>query len=721
MNEKNLNEKLIAVFKENDIPLQINEISVLTGISSESAEFAALKKALKNLEEQGIIVKKRKRRYILNGFDSDRNFTGILKIQEDRMYVETNSYLKKITVKRKSLNTALNGDSVEVRVIDLKKNKKARGEVVRIIKRAERAIRGVIESDGEFSFLVPYDKSYYVDFLVHSDKLRGAVNGDEVTARFIHWDDPLKSPVAEVVSIVGKAGKGGKHYDVAAEYDSVAEEFLLPREFPPDVTAEVEAIPKKVTAAMIKGRMDLREKLIVTIDPEDARDFDDALSLDILPNGNFNLGVHIADVSHYVPEGSAVDSDASWRGTSVYMVDRVVPMLPEVLSNEICSLQPGRVRLTMSVFMEFTPSGALKKYEIGESVIKSKRRYNYNEVLKIINGAPDKNSELLLSLHKLARTLRSRRFVKGGVNFDSFEVKFVLDENKIPVEGVVKTTTYATSLVEECMLAANKVVAGHIGKLAKENKVSGKLPFIYRIHDIPDIGKLNDVMEFLRILAGGRKLKTFGSKELNEYIAAFDDKPQKYIVNQLMLRTMAKAEYSCNNIGHYGLGFDEYTHFTSPIRRYPDLIVHRMIKEYSNGSVSRKRIRFLEEKLDDLALHSTGRERLAMEAERASVKLAQTLYARKFLGQKFNGTISGVTSFGLFILIDGLFAEGLIHMKDLNDDYYVFDEKKYCLVGRRNKRMFSMGKRLYVQIVDVNVSKRRIDLKLLSDKEDKGK
>lgn len=719
MNTKDLTDKLISLFTENDIPLQINDISRLIGISSESDEYPNLKKALKNLIDQGIVIKRRKRKYILNTYNFDNTFTGLLKFDRERIFIDTDTYLKKVFIKRKHLNTAFSGDLVEVRVKDIRKNGKGHAEVLKIIKRADRLLRGVIDSDGEFSFFVPEDKSYYVDFLVHSDKLKGAIHGDIVNARFVHWDDPLKSPVAEVVSIVGKADSAIPSYDVFHEYDSIVNEFMLPWEFSPEVTAELAGVPLKVTPSMINNRLDLREKLVITIDPEDAKDFDDALSLDILPNGNYYLGVHIADVSHYVTEGTETDSEAGWRGTSVYLTDRVVPMLPELISNDICSLKPGRVRLTMTAFMEFTPAGALKNYEIRESVIKSKRRYNYNEVHKIIEGTPDKNSALILKLNELARTLRQRRFTKGGVDFESLEIKFILDENKIPTDAVIKTSNPATSLVEECMLAANKVVARHIKKLSAGQKSPKSLPYLYRVHDNPDAGKLHDVMEFLRGLSGGKRINTFTSKELNEYIRTFDGKPQKQIVHQMLLRTMAKAEYSDKNIGHYGLGFDEYTHFTSPIRRYPDLIIHRLIKEYSGAKLPKKRMKLLETKIEDIAVHSTGRERLAMEAERASIKLSQTLYARKFLGQKFNGTVSGVTNFGIFVLLDGIMTEGLVHMRDLSGDYYVFDEKKYCLIGRRSHRMFSLGKRIRVQITDVNIKKRNVDLKLLSDKESK--
>lgn len=721
MNNKEITDKLISIFRDNDIPLQINEISRLAGISSESPQFGNLKKCLNTLIEQGIVVKKKKRKYLLKDYSYESTLSGILKFEHDRIYVDTDSYLKRVYIKRKHLRTAFNRDSVEIRVTDVKKNGKAHAEVIRIVKRADRKIKGIIDSDGEFSFLVPEDKTYYVDFLIHNDKLKGAIHGDLVEAKFLHWDDPLKSPVAEVTAIIGKSGKAEPIHEIEHEYDSIVNEFLLPGAFSPEVIDELSGIPQKVSPSIIKNRLDLRNDLIITIDPEDAKDFDDALSLEILPNGNYYLGVHIADVSHYVTEGSETDSEAGWRGTSVYLVDRVVPMLPELLSNEVCSLKPGRVRLTMSVFMEFTAAGALKKYEISESVIKSKRRYNYEEVLKIIGGAEDKNSGLIKELDRLAKLLRSRRLAKGGVDFNTFEVKFILDENKIPAEAVIKTTTASTSLVEECMLAANKAVAKHIGKMSSGQKSPKNLPYLYRVHDNPDAGKLNDVLEFLRGLSGGKRINSFTSKELNEYIRTFDGKPQKHIVHQLLLRTMAKAEYSDTNIGHYGLGFEEYTHFTSPIRRYPDLIVHRLIKEYSGEKIPRKRIKYLEDKIEEIAVHSTGRERLAMEAERATVKLAQTLYTRKHLGQKFNGTVSGVTNFGIFVLMDGILTEGLIHMRDLSGDYYVFDEKKYCLIGRRSKRMFSLGKRVCVQIMDVNIKRRRIDLKLVSDKEMKEK
>jgi ribonuclease R len=396
-------------------------------------------------------------------------------------------------------------------------------------------------------------------------------------------------------------------------------------------------------------------------------------------------------------------------------------MLPEMLSNEICSLQPNKVRLAYSVLMELTPSGVLKNYKIHETVIKSKKRFNYDEVDKILATGKGENSDLLLALNKLAQSLRKKRYSSGGIDFETSEVKFQI-ENGIPTKAVIKQSSPATILVEECMLEANQVVAKHLKVLSHNPpestfKKGGKLlPFIYRIHEEPVQEKLRDVLGFLKTLHPAITLKGNKSSDINKFLGKFDNLPEKPVVHQMLLRSMAKAVYSENNIGHYGLGFSDYSHFTSPIRRYPDLQVHRLLKEYSNGNIKSARIKYLESEMKIVAEHCSDRERIAVEAERASVKLAQTILASNYLGKEFEGTISGVTSFGLFILLDDIYAEGLLHIRDLYDDFYYFEERNYRLVGRRLKRTFSIGKRIRVKITHVNTEDRKIDLAYINTK-----
>lgn len=707
-------ERLLQMFGEAAKPLRINEISKAVQIKSESSEYDILKTALNELIDQGVIEKIKGRRFRLIDYEDSSKFEGVLRIRNNRGFVETgDKTYKKISVKKRHMLTALDGDSVVVKLLPAKKNNKYRGEIINILDRPDRRISGTIDQDGVFHFLIPDDEKYFNDFLVHQSKLNGAVHGDRVVAKFISWKDKTKSPRAEVIEITKKTKITHAEF-VAAEYDSIFEEFFIPREFPEGVIKESEAFPKTINAVSYKDRLDLRKLDIVTIDPDDAKDFDDALSLEILPNGNYYLGVHIADVSHFVPEGSYLDSDSGWRGTSIYLVDRVVPMLPEALSNEICSLKPNRVRLAHTVFMEISPRGAVLDYNIKESIIKSKKRFTYKEVQRIIEGEDNKFKDLVLSLHGLASMLRNKRFKTGGIDFTTQEYKFILDENKIPKEVEVKTTTPATSLVEECMLIANQTVAEFCYKRSKEMNLQKRLPFLFRVHDEPNAEKLSSVVDFFRMLGAKQKLDGAKSRDINNFLKFFNDKPEKPIVNQMLLRTMSKAEYSERNIGHYGLGFKNYTHFTSPIRRYPDLIVHRLTKEYSKENISKNRISKLENILIEIASHSTARERVALEAERASIKLAQSLYAKQFLGEVFEGTISGVTSFGVFVMMDDINCEGLVHMKDMKDDYYVFDERRYRLTGRRKKRVLSIGQRIEVRLYDVNVKRRRVDL-LLND------
>jgi ribonuclease R len=711
MDQKILIEKLLRAFTEADKPLKTNEISKAVGIPSSSGDHQLMKNTLRFLENQGIIEKSARRRYMLTDQKAESTFKGRLSIQNDTGFVYTDSKtFPKISVKRRHLHTGLDGDIVMVKLHAFKKLNKPKGEVIQILKRKSSLITGTIDFDGSFYFLIPDEQKYYIDFLVHSSNLNGAKEGDKVSAQFLSWDDPLKSPQAEVIEIIGKAG------DSKAEYLTVMKEFSLPESFPKDVEQAAAKIDKRITPAIIKSRLDLRKELIITIDPADAKDFDDGLSLKILDNGNYYLGVHIADVSYYVKQDSAIDKEALRRATSIYLTDQVVPMLPEVLSNDVCSLRPNRNRLAYSIFMEITPKGVVKDYQIAESVIRSKKRFSYEQVQKMIDGSDGPHKDFIMKLHELADLLREKRFEKGGIDFQTYEIKFLLDDKKTPIKALIKRTIPATSLVEECMLIANKTIAENINKLSKKIKYKGVLPFIYRIHDEPALDKIKTVMEFIRMFASAKRIKYGSSKEINQMLSYFEDKPEKPIIHQMLVRAMPKAEYSTENIGHYGLGFEEYTHFTSPIRRYPDLLVHRLTKMYMEKVPSQKALNALVGSLEDKALQSTAMERFSMEAERASSKLTATIFASKHLGKDYDGTISGVMNFGLFVLLDDIYCEGLLHIRDMVDDYYIFDEKNFRLTGKRHKKIFQFGKRLRVRIIKVNVEKRRVDLKLISDK-----
>lgn len=712
MSKEEIIELVLGLFKDGVGSFQLFEIAKKLKIRSDSYDYDTLRSALDSMVDDGILEKSTRRRFMLREDFSDGTLEGVLIIGHERGTIETKDpYFPEIIVSQNSFNTALDGDTVQVRLLAGKKNKKPKGEVVKVVSRKKTEISGHIDVDGHFTFLVPDEEKFYVDFLVPPDMLLGAQHGDKVVGKLLSWDDPLKNPKAEIIEIIGRSG------DLTAEYEAVMREFSLPTEFPSEALAEAKAVAKTVTPANHPDRLDLRDMTIITIDPEDARDFDDALSLDELENGNVRLGVHIADVSHYVRVGSAIDKEAIKRGNSVYLVDRVVPMLPEALSNEICSLQPNKVRLAHTVFMEFTPLGVLKDYQIRESMIKSKRRFSYEEVKEIIETGSGDHAELLAKLNTLARTLRKKRFSKGGLDFETYEVKFRLDESKNPEESFLRTGNCATQLVEECMLAANKTVAEHVRKFSREKGLKRTLPFLYRIHDEPLPTKFADVLEFFKAVGLKHSLKKASdSKAINAFLRDCADKPEKHIVNQVLLRSMAKAEYSPTNIGHYGLGFKDYAHFTSPIRRYPDLIVHRLLKEYASDEFnSTSAVKFFGA-LEDIGRHTTATERVAMEAERASVRLAQALYARKFVGQEFEGTISGVTSFGIFVNIDQINAEGFVHIRDLYDDFYYFEQKAMKLVGRKTRRSLGFGDRINVKVSHVNIEKRQIELFYLNNR-----
>lgn len=706
MKNKKLINRIIELFQRTEKPLQRHEIAREMSIKFDSPDYENLRLSLEELCTKGILQKSTRRRYTLVEYEKDINIIGTVHINKDRGVVETNlPDFPKITIRWKDLFTALDGDTVKVKPLALKKGKKPRGEIIEIVKRNQAPIVGTIEFDGSFYFLIPDEEKYYVDFLISHKNLKGAGQDDKVKANFLAWNHQSKSPQAEVIEIIGKAG------EASTEFESVIKEFVLPVGFSDAVTAEAKQLSGKIDKKVLKSRFDLRKKDIITIDPFDAKDFDDALSLDILENGNYLLGVHIADVSHYVTENSEIDIEARFRGTSTYLVDRVIPMLPEELSNEICSLKPKEDRLAFTVMMEFTPRGALKNYEIHESVINSKRRFTYEEVQQIIETGIGDYEDLISNLHKLATILRKKRFKKGGIDFETFEVKFILDDEKNPTEAVLKKQTDSTSLVEECMLAANEVVAGHVKKLAREFKRQS-IPYLYRIHEEPDPKQLKDTLNFIASFGHSVKKKDISSRDINQLLESIKNSNEKYIVNQVMIRTMAKAIYSTDNVGHYGLGFAEYTHFTSPIRRYPDLMIHSLIKEYSTSKVSAERFKYLSVLLKEVAKQSSERERLALDAERQSLKLAGTILAKSHIGEEFTGTVSGVTNFGVFVFLDEIYVEGILHVRDLDDDYYIFDDRTFSMIGRHHKKRFNLGKKINVKIINVNIEKRRIELRL---------
>ncbi|MBI4547217.1 MAG: ribonuclease R, partial [Ignavibacteriae bacterium] len=502
----------------------------------------------------------------------------------------------------------------------------------------------------------------------------------------------------------------GKAGEVKAEMTAVAREFQLPLRFPKEVIAEAEKIPESIPKDEYKRRLDLRDIECFTIDPENAKDFDDAVSLEKLLDGNFLLGVHIADVSHYIHDNTALDREALKRGTSVYLADSVIPMLPEKLSNNLCSLRPHEDRLAYSVLMTVTPRGVVKDYQIPKSVIRSHRRFTYEEVQAIIETGNGEFASTIKQMHTLSQTLLKKRLQEGSIDFESVETKFTFDSHGKPIQIIKKERLDAHRLIEEFMLLANQTVAKHIGLQKKEENIR---PFIYRVHDPPPPDKLSDFASFVGHL--GYSLNISGgltNRALQKLLNEIRGKEEENVINEVAIRSMAKAIYSEKNFGHFGLAFKHYTHFTSPIRRYPDLMVHRLLYEYED-KMSHKRREHLMHRLPEVCKQSSDREQIAVEAERASVKVMQVEYMKRHLGDEFHAIISGVTNFGLFVEISDLLVEGLIRVRDMEDDYYVYDEKRYALIGRRTKKRYRLGDKVTVQVVRVDPEEREIDFLLV--------
>lgn len=707
MKKQFIADNVIRLLAKKNAALAINEISKDLGIKSGSDNFPALLEAVEDLTNQGILVKSNRRKYSLNDYSED-NVIGVFSVRQDRGIVNTKlPHISKIAIKINNMGTALDGDTVAVKITDRKKDK-VMGEIVDIISRAKHSVAGTVEFDGSWYFLVPNDTDKYrTDFNIPKEKLNGATPGDKVIGDFLEWKHPDHSPQVEITKITGTAG------NPTDEFSSVLQEYNLNPVFPNDTLAEAVKAATFPPDDQIANRLDLRDKKIVTIDPKDARDFDDAVSLETKPNGNLLLGVHIADVSFYVKPDSALDREAQKRGNSVYLVDRVIPMLPEELSNNMCSLMPNVQILTFSVIMEFDSDLNIVNYVIRESVIKSCRRFCYEEVQEILDKGEGELAEMLIPLHQLAERLRAKRFADGGIDFQTQEINFQLDNNKYPQSASIHESTPATQLIEECMLIANKTVAEHINKISPNSgdENAKLLPFLYRIHAEPLPEKLETTLEFIKtLLPPGQYFDIRTSKDINKLIDLFKGKPEESIVSQLLVRSMPKAEYSDENIGHYGLGFPFYAHFTSPIRRYADLTVHRLLKEYNAGIPEISRQNEIEYSLDGIGEHLTETERGAMEAERASDKVAQALLAKKYLGTTFNGTVTGLTEYGLYVLCDDILCEGLLKMSSLSDDYYIYDERNYRIFGKRNKTVYHFGSRLRVKMAVVKIDKRQIDL-----------
>jgi len=617
-------------------------------------------------------------------------------------FVRLPGYDRDIRVPQKYLGTALPGDLVEVQPFPRRGQDKLEGKITRILKRSDRKYVGVLIKSGKNHFYIqPDPQSVPVEFFVKPEHLDKAKDGDKVVFKLLQWEYKGGLPEAIIIESLGKSGTND------AEVLSLLASNQLSNTFPEPVEHEAQRIDKVLKPKDLEGRKDLRDEIIFTIDPYDAKDFDDALSIKRLDNGHWYLGVHIADVTHYVAMGTALDKEALERATSVYLVDRVIPMLPEVLSNGVCSLVPHEDRLTFSCFMEVSQDGQVLNYEITESVIHSKRRFTYEEAQEIIDGKPDDFAPYLLALAELSTRLTQQRLREGAIDFDTPEPRFRLDEKGYPIEIYIKERLLSHRLIEECMLLANKTVSEHIDHLRSKTKKkdTSVFPFLYRIHDQPDKEKLMTIAELVGPL--GIRVK-FGEQrvlptQINELIEQIKGTSVERIISELMLRSMAKAVYSPENIGHVGLHFSDYTHFTSPIRRYPDVIVHRLLKKYAEGGTS-----YTYDELTQLGQHCSEMEKSAQNAERDSIKLKQVEYLSKRIGQKYKGVISGVTEFGIFVVLDENYCEGLLRVANLEDDYYVYDQRKHKLAGRRRGKILQLGDYIHVVVSKVSLEQRQV-------------
>lgn len=599
---------------------------------------------------------------------------------------------------------AMNGDRVKIQMLAKRKGRDPEGEVLEILERKQTTFVGTLDVQKQFAFLVMDSKILANDIFIPKENLKGGNDGDKALVEVVEWPQKAKNPIGKVIDILGKAGENN------TEMNAILAEFGLPYKYPEKVEAAANKIPDDITAEEIAKREDMRSTTTFTIDPRDAKDFDDALSIKQLKNGRWEVGVHIADVTHYVQEGDTIDKEGESRATSIYLVDRTIPMLPERLSNNLCSLRPHEDKLCYSVIFELDDEANIKKHRITRTVIHSDRRFTYEEAQDIIEGAEGDFKEEILQLNDLAKKLRAKRFDNGAIAFDRHEVRFEIDEKGKPLSVYFKYAKDSNKLIEEFMLLANKTVAEFVGNVPKNKSAK---TFVYRIHDIPNTEKMENLSEFIRRF--GYKIKVDGtktnvSKAINHLLDEVSGKPEENLISTIAIRAMAKAIYSTVNIGHYGLAFEYYTHFTSPIRRYPDMMVHRLLTRYLDGGRSVNK-HLYEGKCE----HSSEMEQLAANAERASIKYKQVEYMSDKLGQVFDAVISGITEWGVYAEINENKCEGMIPIRDLDDDFYEFDEKNYCLRGRRKKRTYSLGDPLKIKVARANLERKQLDFALVEE------
>ena len=629
---------------------------------------------------------------------AEEEITGVVDHVSSRFaYVKIGKDEPDIFIKGSDLGSAVDGDTVQIVIFPTRHGEHREGKVTKVVHRSRNRFVGKVEVSKNFAFVVPDARKVHGDFFIYPENINGATTGDKVIIEVTSWSENDRKAEAKVVEVLGKAGEN------EAEIHSIMAEFELPFRFPERVINESQKISEGITEEEIKKRWDFREVTTFTIDPEDAKDFDDAISFRKLENDLFEIGVHIADVTHYIEPNSILDQEAFDRATSVYLVDRTVPMLPERLSNELCSLRPREDKLTFAAVFEMDEKGKIKKEWFGRTIIHSDVRFSYEEAQIGLESGQGVLAEELRLLNDIAKKLRKERFNKGAVNFETTEVKFKLDEKGKPLAVIPKVRKDAHKLIEEFMLLANKQVATFVYNYKKAKE---KNTFVYRIHDFPDPEKVKDFSIFARQF--GHKMnidENSISSSLNKLMSEIEGKPEQNILEQLAIRTMAKAKYSTDVKGHFGLAFNHYTHFTSPIRRYPDMMVHRMLQHYLDDGKHLNKNEY-----EDKCEHSSEREKRAADAERASIKYKQVEFMASAEKKPFEGLISGVTEWGIYVEIIETKCEGMIRMSDMTDDFYEFDEKNYRLVGRRRKKVYTLGDKINVLVKKTDIDKRLIDL-----------
>lgn len=623
---------------------------------------------------------------------------GIVEVtSKGNAYVIVEGMDQDVFVRDKFVKNAVTGDRVALSLHSTFKKRKPEGEITEILEHVKSQFVGVIEQSEKFAFLLISDPKIHFDIFLPNKELKNAKNGQKAIVQVDDWGENGMKPSGRIIKVLGYPGE---HH---VEIHSILAEYDLPYEFDPVIEKAAQNIPSEITKEEIKNRKDFRKVCTFTIDPHDAKDFDDALSVQQLKNGNWEIGIHIADVSHYLQENDLIDVEAQDRATSVYLVDRVVPMLPEILSNQLCSLRPKEEKLCFSAVFELTDKAEILNQWFGRTVILSDHRFTYEDAQSIIENQKGKLADEVLLLDKLAKLLRTKRMSSGAISFEKKETKFHIDTEGNPTEIYLKESKDAHKLVEEFMLLANRKVAEFIGKQ--------KLPFVYRIHDSPDPDKLEVFSQFLRKF--GYNLQTNNSKKIahsmNEVLSNSKGTKEQDMIGTLAIRTMAKASYTTENIGHYGLAFDYYSHFTSPIRRYPDIIVHRLLQHYLDNGKAVNKV-----PIEELCKHSLEMEIKATKAERDSIKYMQAKYMKEHVGTTFQGIISGVTDFGMFVEVVNTGCEGLIRMRDIPGDFYYYDEDNYCLEGNRTGQIFQLGDTVNIKIRKVDVSKKEIDMVLLN-------